>query len=105
MRLSQRLIERYIVAAVAPYLCLALLLLTAILLTQQATRFAEILGSTRTPFDLAADVLVGLLPNILIFTLPMAVIVGTATGFSRLGNDSELVAMRAAGVGNARVAV
>jgi LPS export ABC transporter permease LptF/LPS export ABC transporter permease LptG len=103
MRLSQRLIERYIIAAVLPYLALALLLLTAVLLTQQAARFAEILGNTRTPFDLAADVLMGLLPNILIFTLPMAVAVGTATGFSRLGSDSELVAMKAAGVGNARI--
>ncbi|MFL6209032.1 MAG: LptF/LptG family permease [Pyrinomonadaceae bacterium] len=103
MRLSSRLIERYIVTAVLPYLALALLLLTTALLTQQAARFAEILGSTRTPFDLAADVLLGLLPNVLLFTLPMAVVVGTATGFSQLGSDSELVAMQAAGTGHMRI--
>ncbi len=103
MRLSSRLIERYVAAAILPYLGLALLLLTTILLAQQVTRFAEILGNTRTPLALAADVLLGLLPNILLFTLPMAVLIGTATGFSRLGSDSELVALKAAGAGNLRV--
>ncbi len=103
MRLSHRLVERYIATAILPYLGLALLLLTTMLLAQQATRFAEILGNARTPLTLTIDVLLGLLPNILLFTLPMAVLVGTATGFSRLGSDSELVAMKAAGVGNLRI--
>ncbi len=103
MRLGTRLIERYVLAAVLPYMGLAWLLLTVVLLAQQATRFAEILGSTRTPLDLTADVLLGLLPNITLFTLPMAVLVGTATGFGRLGSDSELVAMKAAGVGQVRI--
>ena len=73
------------------------------LLAQQSTRFAEILGGIRTPFNLTAEVLLELLPNILLFTLPMAVLFGTATGFSRLGSDSELVAMKAAGVGHIRI--
>src|SRR5437868_9303913 len=103
MRVNSRLIERYVVAAILPYLLLSLCVLTAMLLAQQATRFAEILGSARTPFRLAAEVLFELLPNILLFTLPMAVLVGTATGFSRLGSDSELVAMKAAGVGHVRI--
>jgi len=103
MRLNSRLIERYVIAAILPYLFLSLALLTVMLLAQQSTRFAEILGSTRTPFNLAAEVLLELLPNILLFTLPMAVLVGTATGFSRLGSDSELVAMKAAGVGHVRI--
>ncbi len=103
MRLSNRLIERYVATAILPYLGLALLLLTTMLLAQQATRFAEILGNTRTPLTLTIDVLLELLPNILLFTLPMAVLIGTATGFGRLGSDSELVAMKAAGVGNLRI--
>lgn len=103
MRLSSRLCERYIIAAILPYLGLALLLLTTILLAQQATRFAEILGGTRAPLTLAGRVLLGLLPNILLFTLPMAVLAGTATGFSRMGSDSELTALKAAGVGNLRI--
>jgi LPS export ABC transporter permease LptG len=39
-----------------------------------------------------------LLPTVLIFTLPMAILSGTIIGLGRMGSDSELVAMRAAGV-------
>ena len=42
MRLSSRLIVRYIVKAITPYLLLGLLLLTMILLIQQSGRFAPI---------------------------------------------------------------
>ena len=38
------------------------------------------------------------LPNLLAYTLPVAVLVGTIIGYSRLSSDSEVIAMRAAGV-------
>ncbi len=101
--MRRRLIERYVLAALLPYTALALVILTATLLTQQSSRFAEVLGAARAPAQLAFELTVYLLPNILVFTLPMAVLVGTATGFSRLGSDSELIAMRAAGVGTWRI--
>src|SRR4028118_1039716 len=97
-----RLIERYIITAILPYFGLSLLLLTFVLLAQQAGRFVEILGSADPSLDAVADIVLGLIPNILIFTLPMSVLVGTATGLSKLGSDSELIAMRAAGVGTWR---
>src|SRR5215207_4818979 len=64
---------------------------------------AAVLGSSAAPMRLAAEVTLGLLPNILIFTLPMSVLVGVATGFGQLGHDSELTAIQAAGVGTLRV--
>jgi lipopolysaccharide export LptBFGC system permease protein LptF len=98
-----RLIEWYIVKAILPYVGLSLLLLTFVLLAQQAGKFVEILGSADPTLDAAADIALGLIPNILIFTLPMSVLIGTATGLSRLGSDSELIAMRAAGIGTWRL--
>ena len=74
--MRRRLIERYILAALLPYTALALLILTATLLTQQSARFAEVLGAAHAPLQLAAEITFYLLPNILIFTLPMAVLVG-----------------------------
>ncbi|MBA3440599.1 MAG: LptF/LptG family permease [Pyrinomonadaceae bacterium] len=91
--------ERYIVAAILPYMCLTLLLLTAMLLAQQANRFAELLGSTRAPLNLTLQLAFSLVPGILIFTVPMATLAGTMIGFSRMGSDSELVALSAAGIG------
>ncbi len=99
MRANSRLIERYIISAVVPYLLLSLLLLTSILFTQQAGRFGELLMGANVPPGMVFDLALSLLPNVLVFTLPMALLTGILIGFSRLGSDSELVAMRAAGVG------
>lgn len=96
---GRRLIERYIIGAVLPYLLLSLLLLTAILFAQQAARFGELLMGIRVPTGIVADLALSLLPNVLVFTLPMGLLTGILIGFSRMGSDSELVAMRSAGVG------
>ncbi len=94
-----KLIESYIVRAIIPYFLLSLLLLTAILFTQQAGQRAEILMGTHLPLQTIGQLSLLLLPNVLVFTLPMALLTGTLIGFSRMGSDSEMIAMRAAGVG------
>src|SRR5215475_11165826 len=38
------------------------------------------------------------IPNVLTFTIPMAVLVGILTGFGRMSSDSEAIAFRATGV-------
>jgi len=98
-----RAIDRYIIAAVLPYVALGLSILTIILLIQQTTRFADILGSAGAPLRLTLEVALNLLPTLLVFTLPMSTLVGVATGFSQMGHDSELIAMRAAGIGTLRI--
>ena len=103
MRRPWRAIDGYLVSAALPYVLLSLTILSAILLIQQTAKFAEVLGSTETPMHLTLEVAANILPSILIFTLPTSVLVGTATGFGQLGQDSELVAIRAAGVGTLRI--
>src|ERR687890_1818521 len=103
LRRPWRAIDAYLVGAALPYVLLSLTILSAILLIQQTAKFAEVLGSTETPLHLTLQVAANLLPSILIFTLPTSVLVGTATGFGQLGHDSELIAMRAAGVGPYRI--
>src|SRR5213594_727629 len=39
-----------------------------------------------------------ILPNVLTFTIPMAVLVGILTGFGRISSDSEAIAFRASGL-------
>jgi len=48
-------------------------------------------------------ILAALLPAVLIRTIPMAVLMGILTGFSRLSSDSEAIAMRASGISMARI--
>src|SRR6185295_2608384 len=92
-------IPKYIVLEAIPYVLLSVVLLTAILFTQQAGRFSELAVYADLPLDLAAEIAAALLPNVLVLTVPVAVLAGIVIGFSRLGSDSEIVAMRAAGVG------
>jgi LPS export ABC transporter permease LptG len=103
LRRPWRAIDGYLIGASLPYVLLSLTILSAILLIQQTAKFAELLDSTETPMHLTLQVAANILPSILIFTLPTSVLVGTATGFGQLGQDSELVAIRAAGVGTLRI--
>ena len=96
---GSRLIPGYTLRAALPYVFLSLFLLTAVLFAQQSGRFAELALYTQIPFSLLADVSLALLPNVLGFTLPAAVLAGIMIGLARMGSDSEIVAMRAAGVG------
>jgi LPS export ABC transporter permease LptG len=93
------LIPRYIIGAMAPYIVISLLMLTAVLLAQQAARLAEIVIYADLPFSLLGSIGAALLPGVLVFSIPLATLAGIIVGFSRMGSDSEIVAMRAAGVG------
>jgi len=65
--LRKFLIPRYIVGAMAPYILIALLMLTAILLAQQAARLAEVVIYADLPFSLLASIGAALLPGVLVF--------------------------------------
>ena len=96
---GKKLIARYVVQGALPYVLLSLVLLTAILFTQQAGRFAELALYTDVPLALAGEIAAALLPSVLILTLPVAVLAGIVIGYARMGSDSEIIAIRAAGVG------
>src|SRR5690349_24319796 len=74
-------------------------MLSAVLFAQQAARLAEILLYADLPFSVVSGIAATLLPGVLTFTIPLATLAGIVIGFSRMGTDSEIVAMRSAGVG------
>lgn len=82
-----------------PYIFLSLLLLTAVLFAQQAGRLAELVIYADLPASILGGIGAALLPGVLVFSIPLAALAGIIVGFSRMGSDSEIVAMRAAGVG------
>lgn len=93
----------YIARAVLPYFIFSWLLLSVILFVQQASRFADIFFSANIPASLVWQLTAALIPNVIAFTCPMAVLVGVIIGLSKMQGDSELVAIRAAGVGNMQI--
>ena len=96
-------ISRYLVGAIVPYFVSSWLLLSVILFVQQAGRFSDIFFSANIPSQLIWQLAIALIPNVIAFTCPMAVLVGTVIGLSKMQGDSELIAVRAAGVGNKQI--
>jgi LPS export ABC transporter permease LptF/LPS export ABC transporter permease LptG len=103
MMANRRLIERYVLRTIFPYIIASLILLTAILFAQQTGRYFEIVFHGVMPSSFVWGLALALLPTVLVFTIPMAVLSGTIIGLGRMGSDSELVAMRAAGVSTWRM--
>lgn len=93
-------IFRYLIGAVLPYFVFSWLLLSVVLFVQQASRFSDIFFSVNIPAGLIWQLSFALVPNVIAFTCPMAALVGVIIGLTKMQADSELVAIRAAGVGN-----
>jgi len=100
---NRRLIERYVLRTIVPYIVASLILLTAILFAQQTGRYFETVFHGVMPSSFVYGLALALLPTVLVFTIPMALLSGTIIGLGRMGSDSELVAMRAAGVSTWRM--
>jgi LPS export ABC transporter permease LptG len=98
-------ISRYLIGAILPYFIFSWLLLSVVLFVQQAGRFADIFFSANIPTNLVYQLTLALVPNVIAFTCPMAVLVGVIIGLSKMQGDSELVAIRAAGVGNFQITI
>lgn len=99
------LISKYLVQTVLPYFTFSWLLLSVILFVQQAGRFSDIFFSVNIPATLMWQLTIALVPNVIAFTCPMAMLVGTVIGLAKMQIDSEIVAIRAAGVGNLQITV
>jgi lipopolysaccharide export LptBFGC system permease protein LptF len=103
MKRPGRLISGYLIRTILPYFVFSWLLLSVILFVQQAGRFSEIFFNVNLPASLVWQLMIALIPNVIAFTCPMAVLVGTAIGLAKMQGDRELVAIRAAGVGNLQI--
>lgn len=99
------LISRYLVGAIMPYFAFSWLLLSVILFIQQASKFTDIFFNVNIPVSLIWQLTIALVPNVIAFTCPMAMLVGTIIGLSKMQGDSELITIRVAGVSNLQIAV
>lgn len=101
-----RLLDRYLIREIVPYLLLGLLLLTAIIFAQEASRFSELLvvaSRKGLPMETLWRVMSALVPGIFVFTLPISLLIGTLVGLGRLSGDSEIVALGASGASRLRI--
>ena len=94
-----RLLTRYILREVFSHALLGGVLFTFVLFTSRLGKILELVVRNSASLTDVARLIAYFLPEALIVTIPMAVLVGILLGLSRLAADSEITAMRAAGMG------
>ncbi len=93
-----RLLRSHILRSVfGPFLFSWGALTGMLMLNQLSRRFGDLVGKG-LPAGVITEVLVLFIPFIVALTLPMAILVAVLYGFSQMGVDNEITAMRASGI-------
>ena len=93
-----RRIDRYTFSEVLAPTLVGFLAYTGFMAIRGLVQFSELLVQSEHPLAEAGLVLALSLPHIVVLTLPIAFLLGLLIGIGRLSADSELTAIRAAGV-------
>ncbi len=95
-----RILTRYILREIVSHALLGGVLFTFVLfVAKDLGHLLELIIRNTGSMGTVLRIVLYTVPNTLVFTVPMAVLVGVLLGFSRLAADSEITAMRASGVG------
>ncbi len=94
-----RILTRYILGEILSLTLIGCALFTFILFMPQLPHILEVVVRNSSTLADIAQVFLFTLPNLFKVTIPMAVLWGILLGLSRLASDSEIIAMRASGLG------
>ncbi len=94
-----RRLTRYILGEILSHALISCALFTFILFMPKLPRILEVVVRNTSTLTNVLLIFLFTLPNLFKVTIPMAVLVGVLLGLSRLAADSEIVAMRASGLG------
>jgi LPS export ABC transporter permease LptG/LPS export ABC transporter permease LptF len=94
-----RILTRYILGEILSHTLIGCALFTFILFMPNLGQILETVVRNSSPFTSVLQIFLFMLPNTFKVTIPMSVLVGILLGLSRLAADSEIIAMRASGLG------
>jgi LPS export ABC transporter permease LptG/LPS export ABC transporter permease LptF len=94
-----RILTRYILGEIISLTFIGFALFTFILFIPYLPHILEVVVRSSSTWVDVAQVFLFTLPNLFKVTIPMAVLWGLLLGYSRLASDSEIIAMRASGLG------
>ena len=100
-----RILDRYIVREIFRHAFLGLIVFTFVLFVPQLVRLMELLVRHSGSGSQIAKLFLYIFPGVLIFTIPMAVLVGVLLGLGRMSADSEIIALTALGISRQRMLV
>lgn len=91
-------IDKLVYKEMIPTAAIALVTLTFIAFSKEFQRFAQMLITSGTTVSAFVQIILSIIPNVLSVTLPIALLIGTISCFSRLSADSEIIALKSTGV-------
>jgi LPS export ABC transporter permease LptF/LPS export ABC transporter permease LptG len=94
-----RILTRYILGEILSHAFIGCALFTFILFMPRLPQILEMVVRNSSSLSNVFEVFLFTMPNLFWVTIPMSVLVGILLGLSRLAADSEIVAMRASGLG------
>lgn len=97
-----RILTRYILKETFSHSLLGLLIFTFVIFIRHLGHLLELVVRHNIPLRELATLFLLPVPGILVLTIPMAVLVGTLIGLSRMSADGEIIAARASGIGLAQ---
>jgi lipopolysaccharide export system permease protein len=89
---------RYLTREILSPFVLGLLVFTGVLLMGRMLKLTDMVVSKGVPVSEVATLIIYLLPNFAVFTIPMALLLAVMLAFSRLSADSEIIALKASGI-------
>ena len=100
-----RILNRYVCREVVSHSLLGLAIFTFVFFVPQLVRLMELLVQHTASAGQTTLVFLCSIPPVLVFTLPMAMLIGVLIGLGRLSADSEIVAINACGISLRRLLV
>jgi LPS export ABC transporter permease LptG/LPS export ABC transporter permease LptF len=94
-----RILNRYISGEILSHALIGGVIFTFILFMKELPRILEMVVHNSSTLVSVVEVILFMMPNFFMITIPMSVLVGVLLGLSRLAADSEIIAMRASGLG------
>jgi LPS export ABC transporter permease LptG/LPS export ABC transporter permease LptF len=96
-------LDRYVMSEILGPMGLGFLVYTFILLLQFLFASAEMIIRRGLPVATVGKLVFYSLPNIVVLTIPMSLLLGVLVGIGRMASDSELIALRSTGVSIGRL--
>jgi lipopolysaccharide export system permease protein len=100
-----KILDRYILRELLVPFVLGLAVFTSILLIIRVLKLVEMVVNRGVPIGQILTLFSYILPAFLEVTVPMALLLAILVAFGRMSSDSEIVALRAAGVGLLRLLI
>ena len=98
-------INRYIVREILSPTLLCLVIFTMVMVMGRAFKLVDLIINKGVALSDILALLLTLLPTFFSITLPLAFLMGIMVGLGRMSADSETVALKAAGIGLAKISI